>query len=481
MIPAAAQVRIEARHLARSPLLWLGVALAAASMAPPLWSSWPVLAGDDLFAYQSSLLVGTGAAWAGAWLGLRDRTSGAADLLAVTPTAPWRLWSARLAALAAAGAAGFALLFAASLAVSAVRGGRGTADLRLLVDGALAVVLGGLVGVAVGRLSGSRLVAVLAGVLWYLLCMFAADSGMWPAYRLAPALMQEGSRSVEFGFLPDPFWPHLAYLLGLVLLAGLLLLGLVARGSGQRPAHAPVLAAVVAGLVLVASGGARLVALPEAVVPLGPDRADWKPGAEAEAVLSDPSFAYPEDGRATSCAGDTALTACVYPAYGIGLARRVHAAMRPVAGLLGGLSGVPTRVRMVPLNAGSCRGGELQLWEQSVRGLERREYAGAYLTCALGQDDEPEATGGAMVDARDAVRFWGLLASGTLTRQELQRASEQNLWQLQASGERPSAAVAPALAMAELPPGQVRAELAPLWDRLRAGTLPLSELPGQRL
>jgi hypothetical protein len=475
-----ALARIEGRHLARSPLLWLGVALAAASVAPALWSSWPVLAGDDLFAYQSSLLVGAGAVWAGAWLGLRDRASGAADLLAVTPTAPWRLWWARLAALAGAGAAGFALLFAAILAVSAARGGRGTADLRLLADGALAVVLGGLVGVAVGRSSGSRLVAVLAGVLWFLLCMFAADSGMSPAYRLAPALMLEGSRSVEFGFLPDPFWPHLAYLLGLVLLAGLLLLGLAARGGGQRPAHAPVLAAVVAGMVLVTSGSARLVALPEAVVPLGPDRADWKPGAEAEAVLSDPSFTYPEDRRAISCAGDTALSVCVYPAYGTGLARRVHAAVRPVAGLLAGLPGVPTRVRTVPLNAGSCRGGELQLWEQFVRALERREYAGAYLTCALGQDDEPEATGGATVDARDAVRFWGLLASGTLTSQELQRASEQDLWQLQAVGERPSAAVAPALTMAELPPGQVRAELARLWERLRAGTLPVSELPGQR-
>ena len=35
-------------------------------------------------------------------------------------------------------------------------------------------------------------------------------------------------------------------------------------------------------------------------------------------------------------------------------------------------------------------------------------------------------------------------------------------------------------AMAGLPTAQVRAELAPLWDRLRAGTLPVAELPGQR-
>jgi hypothetical protein len=34
--------------------------------------------------------------------------------------------------------------------------------------------------------------------------------------------------------------------------------------------------------------------------------------------------------------------------------------------------------------------------------------------------------------------------------------------------------------MAELPSDRVRAELVPLWERLRAGILPLSELPGQR-
>jgi hypothetical protein len=36
------------------------------------------------------------------------------------------------------------------------------------------------------------------------------------------------------------------------------------------------------------------------------------------------------------------------------------------------------------------------------------------------------------------------------------------------------------LALAALPNDQVRAELAPVWERLRAGTLPLSELPGAR-
>ena len=39
---------IEARHLARSPLLWLGILLGAASVAPALWSIWPVLAASAM-------------------------------------------------------------------------------------------------------------------------------------------------------------------------------------------------------------------------------------------------------------------------------------------------------------------------------------------------------------------------------------------------------------------------------------------------
>jgi hypothetical protein len=476
-----ALARIEARHLARSPLLWVGLVLAAYGGGSGL-----AIEDMDVVAYQNGFLVSAGAVWAGAWLGLRDKTTGAADLVAVTPTAPWRLWRARLAALAPVAAAVFALFFGAVLAVSAVRGGRGTPDLRLLGDGALAVVLSGLVGVAVGRLFGSRLVAVLAGAVWYLLCMVAADPGMRPAHRLAPALLQETRTSVEFGFLPDRWWPHLAYVLGLVLLALVALLGLAARGSGQRPPLAPALAAVVAGLVLVGSGGARLMALPEELVRLGPDRADWKTPAEADRILSDPSYVYPDDGRATSCAGDATLTACVDPVIGTETARHLREAMRPLAGLLAGLPGAPTRVRMVPVSgAVFCGKGEVQVGEQSLedmRSRPRQMVAAPYLVCALGYPDEsgpPEGWAVHASDARDAVRLWALLASGTVSRQELQDGGEQDL--LFAPGTGPSpAATAAALAMADLPADRVRAELAPPWERLRAGTLPVSELPGQR-
>jgi hypothetical protein len=78
------------------------------------------------------------------------------------------------------------------------------------------------------------------------------------------------------------------------------------------------------------------------------------------------------------------------------------------------------------------------------------------------------------------VKLWALLAGGVATTQELRRANDSDLWRLGANGERPSAMVAPALAMFELPADRVRAELAPVWDRLRAGTLRVAELPGQR-
>jgi hypothetical protein len=473
-----ALARIEARHLACSPLLWLGVVLGAASVAPALWSSWPVLAGDDLLASQTGLLVGAGAVWAGAWLALRDRTSGATDLLAVTPTAPWRLWLTRLVALAPVAASVFALLFAAALAVSALRGGRGMPDLRLLADGVLGVVLSGLVGVAVGRLSGSRLVAVLAGALWYLLGMVTAAFG---GQRLSTVLMPVEPRSAEFGLLPDPLWPHLGYLLGLVLVLGVLLIGPTARHDGQRPHLAPVVVAVVAGLVLAGASAVRLVALPEALIALGPDRAHWKPAAEADQVLADPSYVYPQDGRATSCAGDANLSVCVYPAYGTRLARRQHQALQPTAGLLTGLPGTPTRARMVPISVAWCRAAdEVQIWEQILRDLSPRRIVEAYLTCALGQSNELDQHGSSALDPRDVVKLWALVASGTITTGELQRAAQgDNIPELMQTSASPETAAA-ALAMADLPADQVRTELAPIWDRLRAGTLSISQLPGQR-
>jgi len=480
---------IEARHLARSPLLWLAFALAAALAA--LEMSWflPALAGDDLLAYTSGgLLLSGGALLAGAWLGLRDRVTGAADLVAVTPTAPWRLQRARLGSVAVVAAGVFSVGFAAALAVSVVRGGRGTPDLRLLADGALAVVLGGWVGLAVGRLTGSRMVAVLAAPVWVVVC-FLSVAG--PSLRgislsvqhLSPVLNPQ-DHSAAYGLLPDPLWPHLGYLLGLIGLVGVLLLALASRGSSQRVPLRPLLVAAVAGLVLVGAGGAKLLALPDDVLVLGPDRATWRPvqgesDPQAEALFADPGWSFPADDQARACAGDAALSVCVYPAYGQRLAQDMHAAIAPVAQLFTGLPGAPTLVRMVPVGMGNCRDAEAQVpeaWvrERTDRGDQqtRSFYRGVYLDCALGLHP-----GGSehLTQAGEAVQLWVLLASGDMDRQQLQQLTQHAVPE-----PVPSPVAIAALAMAELPTEQVRAELAPVWKRLRAGTLPLAELPGQR-
>jgi hypothetical protein len=395
------------------------VVLAAAFAAIELVGFWPVLAGDDLIAYRDGFGVAGGALLAGAWLSLRDRRTGAADLVAVTPTAPWRLLLARLAGAAAAGALAFTAVFAGGLAVSAARGGHGTPDLRLLADGVLGVVLGGWVGMAVGRL-GSRVAPLL----------------------LAPALV---ACSLLVASLPGVTDRRL---------------------SVQR--LSPVLSVV------------------------GPAPSDRVATGFRGEPLASPGRApaAPDDGLATSCAGDTSLSVCVYPPYGRRLASLAYQAMRPVAALFAGLPGLPTRARMVPVvNPGgelaACRGTEIQLTEVLGRYTApagpgttevRSPYAEAYLRCALPEGADVGGSVDVEANASDAVRLWALLAGGMVTRQELQRSLETGTASFLLPSQRSAEA---ALAMAELPDAQVRAELAPVWARLRAGTLPAAELPGQ--
>jgi hypothetical protein len=474
--------RIEARHLARSPLLWLGVLLAAALAAIELNVVWPSLAGDDLIAYRDGVAVGAGALLAGAWLGLRDRATGAAELVAVTPTAPWRLWRVRMAGVAVVAAAAFVALFAAGLAFSAARGGRGTPDPRLLADGAAGAVLGAWVGLALGRRTGSRLLPLLAAPLWVAVLFFGpmlAGELDAPVQRLSPLLAWE-ERSAALGFLPDALWPHLGYVLGLATLAGVLLLATAGRGPAQRPSTRPLLAAGAVGLALVGISVARLVALPDRLVVLGPG--EYAPASLPDVGVEHPP-PYPDDGRATSCAGDATLSVCVYPGYGQELAGYVHGAVAREAELLAGLPGVPTRVRMVPTSGflEPCPGPDVPLTEWTARSLargqvSRRLFAELYLRCALGvRDRTPEQD-----DARAAVRLWALLATGKLTREEARQAADGRSGPILLMITPSPASTDVALAMADLPADRVRVELAPVWARLRAGTLPVSELPGGR-
>jgi hypothetical protein len=139
---------------------------------------------------------------------------------------------------------------------------------------------------------------------------------------------------------------------------------------------------------------------------------------------------------------------------------------------------------MVPTDGllGFCQGTEVAVTEwmarASPRGRQTRLlYAQQYLRCALGAGSTDNLE---YDDARDAVGMWALLATGKLTRAEMQRATEGGPGPIALLVPQSAVGTAAALAMADLPPGQVQAGLAPVWERLRAGTLPLSELPGWR-
>ena len=153
--------------------------------------------------------------------------------------------------------------------------------------------------------------------------------------------------------------------------------------------------------------------------------------------------------------------------------------MAPVTGPLAGLPGVPTSIRMVPVGGGSCRAAELQISEMRVREPSttsdeqvRSNYVADYMHCAVGPVLGEQ---GPVGEAREAVAQWALLVSGAMTREQLQEMGRGNY----PGGPSPGA-VGAALTMAAVPTDRVRAQLAPVWERLRVGALPLSELPGAR-
>jgi hypothetical protein len=139
---------------------------------------------------------------------------------------------------------------------------------------------------------------------------------------------------------------------------------------------------------------------------------------------------------------------------------------------------------MVPANGhlGPCQDTDVPLTESMARGLgpgrvSRMLLAQLFLQCVLGTGDlvaPPED------DARTAVKVWALLAGGTLTHEEVGRATQGGPGSAMPMLPPTPAATRAAFAMADLPADRVRAELAPRWERLRSGDLPVSELPGGR-
>jgi hypothetical protein len=344
----------EAKKVLRNPLLWLGAALLGAFSWLNAREFWPLIPDDIGFAYQGVVVLAAFALLVGAWVGLRDRTSGAEGVLASTPLRQRGLVvPARMAALAASGCAVFLLVSGAVAAVSWARGGHGAPDAYLVADGALYVALAACTGFAIGHLTGSRIVSLLAapllpGAAFYLQGKMSGrlTDPVWalPNPQLPP-------RFGPLGYLPDVLPVHAAYLA-----AGVLgLVGIVWFVTGRRERAGSVrlpLAAAITGAAGFVACGAWLSVQPLQVYVVGPDASQQAPMTSSDDYRdfkrrSRAPGAYPDDGAASECARERGIEVCIYPEHGPEAARRLAAEASAVAPFVG-LEGVHDTIRMVP-------------------------------------------------------------------------------------------------------------------------------------
>jgi hypothetical protein len=462
-----ALTRIEARHLARSPLPWFAVVLALLGLEITFTIMAPTLAGDDVQAAGQTYLLHAGAFLLGARLALRDRLTATAPLLRATAAPAAAVLQARLLAVAAVTAVHTTVLFTAALSISYLLGGRGAPNAGLIAGTVLGVVLSGWAGAGLGLVLPNTLAVAATTPAWAGLCT------VWflneQLHRLRPSLQWLspyggfGDRSVVLGFLPDITWPRLAWLAGLLAVTGAGLTLAVRRRDGGRGDARVMIAVAVLGLALAAPGGARLVAAPDTLLPAGPDPSSWTPVYASEygtdgAIATDSSSPYPLDDLATTCVTGVAIRSCVYPAFGTRLAERLRDDMDPVAQLFRGFPHAPAQVRTIVSAVGACEDGTLLVPEENVR---QSTYSPAerYLECLLGP-------GGHASDAGRAVQSW------------LDMRLDADWRDLMLSFQALEPVDRAAIAMDRLPPERVLAGLRADLDRLRAGTLPLAELPG---
>jgi hypothetical protein len=379
-----------------------------------------------------------------------------------------------MTALSLAGAVACALVFAATAIVSFVRGGHGLPDPFLVLDSSLYIALAASGGFAIGYLTGSRILSLLAapilpGVVFYLQ---DSQSGRVtePSWLLISPRLP--GRFGPLGFLPDVFSVHSAYLAG-----GLLALtGAVWIAAGRRessPAARTGFAVSAVGAVVVVASGAWLAGQPQEVHVFGPAPSDWveihspadydllRGVAKNASVSSGPELA-------TDCVGDGGVMACVFPEYGMRLASAIARDAAPLAAFAS-LEGVPQTIRMVPTadhgGMQECRGGDELLVAGRRWSVEFQKYesvAQAAFYCAT------YGPRGAVHPVRNALTGWfhARVADG-LTGDEYVKAVRQG-W-----GPRAAETVGH---LADVPVAEVVERLEPIWDEVRAREATLAEL-----
>lgn len=460
----------ELRSLAKSPFVWIGLTVAAAYIGLQMRGLWPVLSSVDAIIFTGALPLSAGCLVAGAWLGMRDRKVGVAEIVEASPSSGARVTGERLAALAIVAGAAFVGAAVVALSVTFVRGGRGVPDARLIVGGALACVVAALAGHILGAAVSSRAAALFAAPAWAAIMLVTgrvrdpASSVQWLS-----AVPEPPRRSTTLGFLPDMLTGHVTYLAGLALV--LASLGTIVARSPALRVRVVAIALLLAGLVVTGGAASWLLGQPDDVVVRGVDEDDWVALRTEWEHAHAPNERIPDEDAATTCVSGDVLRACVFPAYGEHLARYLLDHLDPEAALLSGLPGVATEVKMVAGGGDRCSDGEIWIPDSTY------------------VEDPPglvanEALCGADTPATEAVELWVHFALGridpneALTGRRRACAGECTVSHLGIYGTWDGKAVVAADRMAELDNQEVLAVLTELWPDLKAGEVKLADLPG---
>jgi hypothetical protein len=254
-VPARAVVvlaRIEARRLARSPLVLAGfltggllVWIYAHGTQPEWWNgAWTI--GYGQVALSTASLIAAQLAVG------RSHRDGMTDLYDSFPTGTARRTLAHLLGLLGAVPACL-LLIGIVTGVFELHHVVGTPDLAVLVGGVLLVLAGGAVGVAISRRFPHPLAGVLGAFVWFI--PFSQSNRIsGPITWLFPWI-----KPAQLGQLPGPLAgyppgvPHAVELVAIAVLAGTIALSAAVRAKHTRVGLLAAAAAALAAIVITGS------------------------------------------------------------------------------------------------------------------------------------------------------------------------------------------------------------------------------------
>jgi len=341
-LPAPARLlRLELR---RSIMPWLAPLLAVlfwlttyrpAMANPPFWNVRSGMVQSHAMLAFAPLLAG-----AAAWAGSRDRRRGVADLVGMTALPPWARQVAAWAATTCWAEAVYLACVTVLYVVTAHQAAWGGPLLWPVAVGATFVAASCAIGFAAGVLLPGRFTAPLAAFVMFLALAggaFALQANISYA-QIWPLNVQGAFPADAYGifypYLPDLPIAQLLFLAGLTA-AALGGLGLPAAAGGRwlRAIAAAMTAAglAAAGTGVALAGTARLEAH-GIVIPALHDAASDRPTSY------------------TPVCAHTAIPICLHPSYRA-LLPDVTAALGPALSQVAGLPGAPVRVTQVALTS----------------------------------------------------------------------------------------------------------------------------------